>query len=146
MAPKTQFKGKDTFIDYDFSHGEHGDNENIYADLKTDEWNLPMIFRYGIKMDVLNGKNHSVITAIDVSHSNDNNPSLNVGFEYGFLKRFYLRSGYRSLFEKDSEKSLTMGGGLVYYLNAAFPLHVDYAYSDWGRLEYVHRLSFEIQF
>ena len=146
FGPKLQYKGKDTFINYDFDPNEWGDSENIFADLKTDEWDLPLLFRFGVAMDLLNTEMNQLMATIEARHPNDNTESVSMGIEYGFQRRFFLRSGYQALFEEESEKGLTFGGGVVYYLSSTTPLCFDYAYADWGRLTNVHRFSLEINF
>jgi len=111
-----------------------------------DEWDLPLIYRVGLSMKILESDMHSIIISADALHPNDYNEFVNLGFEYGFMERVFLRAGYKSLFKKESEEGLTAGLGLLYYLTDYMPLKVDYAYADFGRLEAVHRISLEIGF
>ena len=146
FGPKMQYTGKDVFINYDFTPDEWGDNENIFANLQTDYWDLPLMFRFGLAANILNNKINQLVCAVEARHPNDNTESLSFGIEYGSKHRFFLRTGYQSIFEQDSEKGLTAGVGFVYYLSPNLPLHLDYAYADWGRLTNVHRFSIEFQF
>ncbi len=146
FGPKMQYMGKDTFINYDFDPNQWGDNENIFANLQTDYWDLPLLFRFGLAFEILKQEMNQLTAAIDALHPNDNTESVNLGLEYGFMNRVFLRGGYQSLFERNSEKGMTFGLGLVYYLMPQVPLRLDYAYADWGRLTNVHRLSVELGF
>ena len=146
FGPKTQFTGKDVFINYDFDPNQWGDSANIFANLQTDKWELPLLFRFGLAMEILNQEMNQLIAAVEARHPNDNTESISMGFEYGFLRRFFIRSGYQALFESESERGLTFGLGLVYYLSSQNPLHFDYAYADWGRLNNSHRFSLELNF
>jgi hypothetical protein len=146
FGPKIQYVGKDVFINYDFDPNQWGDNENIFANLQTDSWDLPLMFRFGLAMEIINHETNQFVASVEARHPNDNTESVCVGFEYGFLRRFFIRGGYQSLFEADSEKGLTLGMGLVYYLSLKNPLHFDYAYANWGKLTNVHRFSLEIRF
>jgi long-subunit fatty acid transport protein len=146
FGPKVQYTGKDIFINYDFNPDEWGDNENIFANLQTDEWELPLLFRAGLAFHIVKSDNHQFISSVEANHPNDNTENISVGFEYGFLKKFFLRVGYQSLFEDNSERGFTAGAGFVYYLSPTSPLKLDYAYADWNRLTQVHRFSIEIQF
>jgi len=74
------------------------------------------------------------------------NESVNIGCEYGFRERVFLRAGYKSLFMEESVEGLTVGVGLIYFLTDYLPMKVDYAYADFGRLQSVHRISVEIGF
>lgn len=146
FGPKMQFVGKDVFINYDFTPEQWGDNENIFANLQTDKWDLPLLFRFGLSIELWNNDATQFITTIEARYPNDNSESLSMGFEYGFLKRFFLRGGYQALFEAESERGLTFGLGIVYYISRSNPLHFDYAYADWNRLNNVHRFSIELKF
>lgn len=146
FGSKLQYSGKDIFINYDYNPEEWGDNETIFANLQTDKWDLPLLFRFGLNMEVLNTPIHQLTTTIEARHPNDNSETISFGAEYGFRKRFFLRGGWDSLNESDSEKGLTFGGGCVYYMSSTSPVFLDYAYSDWGRLNNVHRFSIEIRF
>lgn len=144
FGPKMQYAGKDAFVNYDFDPNQWGDNENIFANLQTDRWDLPLMFRFGLAFEILNQEMNQLTAAIDALHPNDNTESVSLGFEYGFMNRVFLRTGYQSLFEKKTEKGVTFGLGLVYYLAPGIPFRLDYAYADWGRLTNVHRFSLEI--
>ena len=146
FGPKMQFAGKDLFINYDFDPEQWGDNENIFANLETDRWDLPLLFRFGLSFELLNRERNQLIGVIEARHPNDNTESISVGFEYGLLRRVFFRGGYQSLFEADSEKGLTLGMGFIYYLSRNYPLRFDYAFSDWNRLTNVHRFSVELNF
>ncbi|MEJ5263241.1 MAG: hypothetical protein WHT45_11210, partial [Ignavibacterium sp.] len=71
---------------------------------------------------------------------------INSGLEYSWNEIVFIRGGYNSLFETDSEKGLTVGFGLNYRLIDAIKIKLDYAYQDFGRLNSVHYFSFGIKF
>lgn len=146
FGPKLQYTGKDVFINYDFNPDEWGDSENIFANLQTDSWELPLVFRFGLVAEILRDNINTIITAVEARHPNDNTENISFGVEYGFMRRFFLRSGYQALFEEDSEKGFTAGAGFVYFLSSSVPIKIDYAYADWNRLATVHHFSIEIQF
>lgn len=146
FGPKMQYAGKDLFINYDFDPDQWGDSEHIFADLQTDKWDLPLLFRFGLAMEILNRQLSQLMATMEARHPNDNTESLSLGLEYGFMRRFFLRGGYQSLFEAGSEKGFTFGMGMIYYLSSQSPLHFDYAYADWGRLTNTHRFSIEFYF
>ncbi len=143
---KVKMSGKDLLTQIDIDKQIEGNNPNINTTLKTDEFNLPLMFRVGISMDVLKGLgNNNLILAVDALHPNDDVESLNVGAEYIFNKMFALRAGYTSLFMKDAESGLSLGGGMHYKMrNAA--LMIDYAYRDFGLLNAVHMFSLGLGF
>lgn len=146
FGPKMQYAGKDIFINYDFNSDEWGDNENIFANLQTDKWELPLLFRFGLAFEILNQNPNQFTLSLEARHPNDNTESVSIGGEYGFMRRFFLRGGYQAMFERDAEKGLTLGMGVKYFLSPTAPLHFDYAWADWGRLVNTHRFSAEIFF
>jgi hypothetical protein len=146
FGSKMQYSGKDIFVNYDFDPDQWGDNENIFANLQTDKWNLPLMFRFGLAMEILKNNMNQLTASLEARHPNDNTENLSFGLEYGFRKRFFLRGGYQALYEDQSEKGFTFGAGFVYYFSSSIPLFLDYAYADWGRLTSVNRFSFEIHF
>jgi len=146
VGGKLKYEGEDNFIYYDFDPDQHGTSDKIFADIKMDEWDLPILFRVGLSYTLFNNEDHSLLISADALHPNDYNESVNTGFEYGFKERFFIRAGYKSLFKEESEEGLTAGAGLVYYVTDMIPVKVDYAFADFGRLNSVHRFSIEIGF
>ena len=146
VGGKMKFSGEDNFIYYTYNPDEHGNSDKIYAELKMDEWDLPLIYRVGLSFKALDTEIHALTISADAIHSNDYNESVNIGCEYGFRERAFLRAGYKSLFMEESVEGLTAGIGLIYFLTDYVPMKADYAYADFGRLQSVHRISVEIGF
>jgi hypothetical protein len=146
FGPKLQYRGKDIFVNYDYSKEEYGDNENIFANLQTDKWDLPLLFRFALGIELLKQDINQVLLTVEARHPNDNTESLSLGAEYGFMKRFFLRAGYQAFFEQDSEKGITAGAGFIYYISKSVLLKLDYAFADWGILTDVHHFSIGIDF
>ena len=65
--------------------------------LQTGEYPLPLTFRIGVAMDVLNNEENRVTIAADALHPTDNDESLNVGAEYMYNNLIAFRVGYKSL-------------------------------------------------
>lgn len=143
---KMMLRGKDTLINYDPDKVKYGNNDRIPANLQTDEFSLPLIFRVGVAMDVLKGDRSRMILAIDAVHPNDNTENINLGTEYVFNNMISLRVGYKNLFTKDAEEGLTAGAGLEYRFAGSTSLKIDFAYQDFGRLENVQRFSLGMKF
>jgi len=146
FGTKMQMGGRDLLTQVDVNQGIAGNNPNISANLKTDQYDLPLMFRVGVSMDVLKGiGNSNLILAVDALHPNDDMESLNVGGEYVFNQMFFLRAGYKSLFAQDSEEGLSFGAGLQYSL-AGKTLKVDYGYHDFGLLNEVQMVNLGLSF
>ena len=54
------------------------------ARLETENWPLPMIFRFGVSFDVLNTEAHQFVANMDFNDPRDMNPYGSFGAEYGF--------------------------------------------------------------
>lgn len=141
-----QMDGKDLLVQHDIEPNIYGNNDQILANLQTDEFPLPLTFRIGLAMDVLDTEEHRFTLAADALHPNDNSESVNVGAEYMFNNLVAFRVGYKSLFLDNSEEGLTAGVGLNYDFAADFGVRIDYAYQDFGVLDYTQHFSLGIKF
>jgi|TARA_B100001964_G_C14259278_1_gene614399 hypothetical protein len=105
---------------------------------------MPLEFRVGIAYDFFNNdenKNY-LTTAIDGKVQSDGPEKINVGIEYVFQEKLFVRSGYR--FNYDSE-GFTFGLGLNYPLgNRQFSFN--YSFLDFQALGQVQMISFGINF
>jgi hypothetical protein len=138
--------GKDLLVQHDIDPNSSGNNDQILANLQTDDFPLPLTFRIGLAMDVVDSEDHRVTLAADALHPNDNDESINVGMEYIFSNLIAFRVGYKSLFLDNSEEGLTAGVGLNYDFTNDFGVRVDYAYQDFGILDYTQHFSLGIKF
>ena len=144
---KMQMSGRDMIIQTDIDPLKHGNNENINANLRADAYDLPLLFRVGVSIDVLKGLYSShLILSVDALHPNDNLESVNMGAEYLFNNMAALRCGYKSLFKPDSEEGLCFGGGLNLKVLTQTTLHIDYAWGDFGILNDVQKFSIGLTF
>lgn len=143
FGTKMQMSGRDATEN--FPAGAGGNNL-VNANLEMDKFELPLIFRFGISADVVKETTSRLTAAVDAIHPNDHTEYLNTGLEYAWNEIIFLRGGYNSLFEKDSEKGLTLGFGINYRIIDLVKVKLDYAYQDFGRLKDVHYFSVGINF
>ena len=136
-----KYDGANTIIRHDVDLINSGNNDKILGNLRTNSWDLPLIFRFGVARSFNMQALGTIIMSADALHPNNNNESLNFGMEYGFRQSVFLRVGYKSFGLEDSQEGLTFGGGVAYHL-----LRVDYSYSDFGLLDNVQRFSFSVRF
>ena len=128
---KMQMGGRDMLIQTDVDPSISGNNQNINANLATDQFDLPLMFRVGVSMDVLKGAgNSNLILALDALHPNDDVESVNMGAEYMYSGMFALRAGYKTLFSRESEQGLCFGSGF-YWDAGGLRVMIDYAYQDF---------------
>ena len=81
--------------------------------------------------------------AAEAKHPNDNVQQLSLGSEYLWNSMVALRAGYKFKYE---EEGVTLGGGVILGPTKSTALVIDYAWSDFGNLDSVHRFSFGIRF
>lgn len=107
------------------------------------EFPLPINFKFGGSIDVIDREDHLLTVAAEGSHPADNLEKYNIGMEYWYQNRFAIRVGERLNYDSDG---FTAGGGLRLSIGEDMELGVDYAYQDFGFLTEVHRFSFGLLF
>lgn len=123
-----------------------GNGNLINEVIEVESWDLPLMFRVGVAADLIRTESSRFSMGIDAVHPNDHTEYVNVGGEYAWNNLIFMRCGYSSLFEVNTEKGLTAGVGLNYRLIHSVSLLFDYAYLDLGRLEDVHSFSIGLKF
>ncbi|UCE24937.1 MAG: PorV/PorQ family protein [Candidatus Zixiibacteriota bacterium] len=109
----------------------------------ADDYPLPINFKFGASINVLDGDDHILTFAAEGSHPSDNLEKYNSGLEYTYKERFVLRGGGRFNYDVDG---FTAGGGLRVPFGEESELRFDYAFQDFGILTEVHRFSMSIAF
>jgi len=137
--------GSDLQHFYDIAEELDGNNSKIVSELETGYFNLPLVFRAGIVMDMYRNETMSLIMAVDAIHPNNNYESVNVGLEYELLKKFYVRAGRKALFLEDTEEGLTTGVGLLIPMRG-LKVRFDYGYEHFGRLRDIQNFSLALDF
>ena len=139
--------GRDTRTFHPIDPTNTGGNDRIPQNIELDSWHLPLNFQFGIAVDAIKSDDHQLTLAIDALHPTDNNESMNVGGEYSFKRIFFVRGGYQSLFLTDAEGGLSLGTGILAPLfGGTTKARVDYAYTDFGRLQAVHVFAVSVLF
>lgn len=112
------------------------------VEFQRESFQLPLTFRIGISMNVLDffmaeNRDHSFVVAIDAIHPRDYSEQLNIGGEYTFKNLIAVRGGY--LYNYD-EQDLTAGFGIQKFSgNRGFA--IDYAYTPFGVFDSVSRFT-----
>lgn len=147
---RIQFDGMDMLTYVDEAPDEYGNYGYAKAMYESEEWELPLIFRLGVSLNVIKITDHRLTVAMDALHPNNNMESVNLGGEYELnlpaVGKFYLRGGYKALFLEDSEFGATFGGGFQKYLMNNISLKLDYAFRDMGMLGNYHCYTFGFTF
>jgi hypothetical protein len=133
-----------TFVDPD--PVQMGNNDRVPVNYELDSWSLPLNFQIGVSVRPVDTRRHRLILAADALHPSSNYESVNVGLEYSFQQRIFLRGGYQSLFLEDMEGGLSGGLGARAPLFYGGEVRVDYAYRTAGRLDGVHVVGLSVTF
>jgi len=147
FGQKMRIQGDDLLVQKDIDAKNKGNNESVNAYLGTDKFDLPLLLRIGISMDVLKTRWNRLTLSIDGNHPNDNTESVNIGGEYAlFNETIFLRAGHKSLFCRDGEDRFVFGGGVKYNLIRGIGLKIDYAYEQFVHLKDVQKFSLGLTF
>jgi len=102
---------------------------------------LPMNFKFGGSMDIVNSGLHKATFALEGSHPNDNLEKFNGGMEYWYNDILALRMGNH--FENNAG-GFSFGAGLKFKLSKT-KAGFDYSYHDFGYLTQIHRFSVSVK-
>jgi hypothetical protein len=125
-----KYEGRDLIVKADIDDDLEGNYLND-ADLQTEPWPLPLMFRIGVAMDLI-GVGDAVLQSdvsrmtftLDADHPNDGPEHLNFGVEYGFRELIFLRGGYRHNYDLET---FSMGVGIKIPLSGSNRIKLDYA-------------------
>lgn len=147
MGGKMKYGGRDTYVYYDIQENEYGNNERLDAELRTGRFNLPVAFRAGLSTVIMKESKYPFLIAVEFYEPSDNVRSMNVGGEWAFYDKVFLRGGYASIFEDDTERGLTLGGGVKFRVPySPVQIFLDYCYEDMGLLENSQKFSLTLAF
>ena len=115
-------------------------NFGVNAKFINDEFKMPSVFKLGVAVEVTGGKDadNRITVLAEAVHPNDASEKVNVGMEYSWRSRVSLRVGYK--FFSDEE---TLSVGLGFDPQMSVPFILDIAYSDYGRLGKISRLTLQ---
>jgi hypothetical protein len=105
------------------------------------EYPPPTLFRFGFAFEPIMSERAVLTTTIQLNHPNDNSENISIGAEYGWMKIFFIRAGYK--FNVD-EQSFTCGMGFETSIND-YVLGFDYGYVPFTNLGGVHRISLRMK-
>jgi hypothetical protein len=124
---------------------------NFGPDMKFIEepYPLPIDFKFGTSIDVVNSASSQLTFAAQGSHPSDNLEKYNFGLEYWYNSMFAVRVGkkfnYDYYDESDTFGGMTYGAGARLMISG-WQLALDYAYQDLGWLDSVNRFSLGLKF
>ena len=120
---------------------------------------LPIDFRFGASINVIETPDHLAVFSAEGSHPSDNLEKYRMGAEYWFKERFALRGGAHFNYDVDAEfefagggiqrksgMGLAVGGGVKLPFGAEREIRIDYAYEDLKILTQAHRFTMGFAF
>jgi hypothetical protein len=143
LGPSFSLSGRDLTRVYDIDgrKDEYFNNDNVAIQLATEDYPLPLLFRFGLAYEWELDRRNSLILAGNINHPSNDVQTVDLGVEAKLLNMAYLRAGYRSLFADYSADGLTLGAGLRYKVLGAANLTFDYSWTDWTVLSSVNRFT-----
>lgn len=142
---KMTMEGRDLRTRVDPYPTEGSNPDDVLTNLETVAWSLPMTFRLGISMDLLNNDFVRCTGNIDFNKERDYEQRFFGGTELAFLNEMvFLRGGISTRY--DNEYYYSVGAGLKYSIADAYALTIDYAYTDMGIINKANRFTFGINF
>lgn len=137
-----QLQGRDLLRPYDDDPSNFS-NDKLNVRLSTDEFSLPLQFRFGAGYEIASSM-HRLTLAADLLHPSDNSEAVNLGAEYTFFDTISFRGGLVALFETDRTGGSTFGVGLQHRVLGQLGVAADYTYASWGILNNTHRVTVTI--
>ena len=101
-----------------------------YSEKEYESFSPPTTFRVGTAMEVIDTQEYTLTTSVQINHPVDNAENAVMGFEFGYLKKLFLRAGYRINYD---EEKFTFGAGVKVPF-AGSKLSIDYAYKAFQTL------------
>ena len=135
---RMKYDGIDLLNPIDISPYEDGNFADVAGQFRPQGWELPLLFRIGVGVKPIYTDVHRMMVAVDAVHPNNNSEYINIGGQYELRMAgqgsLYLRSGYKSLFMKDSQFGPTYGGGVKINLMNNQVVQLDYSRRTAGLL------------
>ncbi|MGB2868948.1 MAG: PorV/PorQ family protein [Bacteroidota bacterium] len=144
FGSKMRLSGRDLYFNQDPNSDAGSGPNNIPAEFRTNDFDLPLVFRIGLSYDAIKSDDLRLTAAVDAVHPNDNTEYVNNGLELAWQEILFGRIGYKSLFLRDSEQGLTWGLGFHYGIVNSMMFKLDYGFADYGRLKNVQYFSLGI--
>lgn len=142
-----QLSGKDLLQRVDIDPTNSGGNKTLVGNLKTDSWPIPLFFRVGLGLDVVQSDLVDVTLATDAVRPSDNTQFVCLGTQIGVEKIFFIRGGYKLYIKGegvpniDQQEGLSLGVGVRLAVPGAGTVEANYASTNFGVFGNINTLS-----
>jgi len=147
LGPEVQFEG-DGLV-FECEEEQDQDAPDGYCQKITSSFILPLTFRLGIsneimgpKSEIIKSEYHKLLLSVDAINPVDYTLYSAVGMEYNYNDMFFLRGGTH--FGHDTA-DWSVGGGLKIEIKK-YKFGLDYAYVNYGILNYTHQFGLNFEF
>ena len=137
FGTKMQFSGRDLAVIYEVPGSPSG--KQIPASLSTMEWEVPLLFRFGLSNYFVKNDAWTLLASYDILDSRDFNVRHSLGVEIGFKNSIYLRGGYKFNYD---EMTYSGGIGMDFSRFLGYNITLDYSYNDFGVFGPFNQFSF----
>lgn len=115
------------------------------VEYEEESYELPLLLKIGVSMNVMDFTNmsrdvHSLVVSIDTESPRDYSEQIKIGGEYTFMNTISLRAGY--IFPTD-QQGINAGVG-IHRTIGGIRFGGDYAYTDFGVFDAVHRIGLSL--
>lgn len=145
FGTKMRLEGRDLIIKVDPYPTAGSNPTDVIANLKTEEWSLPLTFQMGATFNLIEGETFRFTLNADYRDERDYRALGLFGGEFAFKEMFFIRFGGMKRYavdERHGKFTLNAGAGLNLGIpGSSVRLKVDYSYSDLYRLKQAHRIS-----
>lgn len=124
----------------DFCFGMKLANFGSSLNFVNEEYPLPQIFSFGMKMNVIESQNQILLASLTAEKPNDVRTLIRGGFEWSLSDMFFLRSGYN--FNHDTA-TFSVGGGLKLNISNK-NIGIDYSYTNYNELGGVNKIGIDL--
>lgn len=145
FGPELKYSGSGLLAQYN-AFPDAGNVAPVDVDLRTTPYSLPMTFRFALSYgwDPF-GESIDVTECVEFVKTNDRAEALVLGAETTVMNMFFIRAGFNTVQEEEREEGLSAGIGLNFKFSD-YKGTFDYAFTDFGRLQSIHRFSFGFSF
>ncbi len=145
---KMEMNGVNSQVFVDIDERNRGNNPDIPARVEMDAWDLPLAFKFGLALPLVQMGNVELLALGDVNQSNDNDLNSDVGgiFRYGNRTfTFEARAGYKDLFLDNVDSHFAAGAGLDVRVSRV-RLGFDFAYMPFDLLGNTQMVDFRVYY
>ena len=140
FGPEMNFSGSGLLSQYN-ANPDGGNVGPVDVNLKTTAYPLPMTFRFALSYnwDPF-GESIDLVECVEFVKTNDRSEALIIGVETALLDMVYVRAGFNTAQESEMQEGLSAGLG-INFKYGDYKGTFDYAFTDYGRLQSIHRFS-----